>query len=103
MWSPDGRYLAYRHHTDCSSSEIGRDVVISDAEGNVLATFPAQGWDIAWSPDSTRVAVWDRFYDPPRRSASTGSTESRQTQLTMPSGWTRPAITTRCGCRTAPR
>jgi Tol biopolymer transport system component len=59
MWSPDGRYLAYRRYTDCSSSENLRDVVISDAEGNVLAMFSATGWKIAWSPDSTRVAVWD--------------------------------------------
>jgi Tol biopolymer transport system component len=88
MWSPDGRYLAYRY-SDCSSSEhIGRDVVISDAEGNVLATFPAQGWDIAWSPDSTGVAVWDRFYDPPSTIGVYGVDGARQTQLTMPSGWT---------------
>ena len=99
MWSPDGRYLAYRHYTTCSSSEseqrqlhrsraFGRDVVISDAEGNVLATFPAQGWDIAWSPDSTRVAVWDRFYDPPSTIGVYGLDGVRQTQLTMPPGWT---------------
>ena len=88
MWSPDGRYLAYRY-SDCSDPEaVGRDVVISDAEGNVLATFPAQGWDIAWSPDSTRVAVWDRFYDPPSTIGVYGLDGARQTQLTMPSGWT---------------
>ena len=85
MWSPDGRYLAYRY-SDCSSSEhIGRDVVISDAEGNVLATFPAQGWDIAWSPDSTRVAVWDSVFE---TIGVYGVDGARQTQLTMPSGWT---------------
>ena len=68
IWSPDGRYLAYRH-TDC---EGAREVVISDPEGNVVATFPiGAGWLISWSPDSTRVAVWVRFF---RRSASTGST-----------------------------
>jgi hypothetical protein len=65
MWSPDGRYLAVRR-SHCSfaleESGIGETpnwVVISDAKGNVLATFPAEGWDIRWSPDSTRVAVWE--------------------------------------------
>ena len=99
MWSPDGRYLAYRHDSDCSSSGPPGpwDVVISDAEGNVITTFPAQGWGIAWSPDSTRVAVWDRLYDPPvidpfndppATIGVYGLDGSRQTQLTMPSAWT---------------
>jgi tetratricopeptide (TPR) repeat protein len=55
IWSPDGRYLAYR--------DPSRDVVISDPEGNVITEFPAHGWDIGWSPDSTRVAVWVRFLE----------------------------------------
>jgi Tol biopolymer transport system component len=69
MWSPDGRYLAYRH-ANCDGPQEEReangslvrgalrDVVISDPEGNYVAEFPGDGWDIAWSPDSTRVAVW---------------------------------------------
>jgi Tol biopolymer transport system component len=97
MWSPDGRYLAYRHDTDCSDLASWPDVEISDAEGNVLATFPAQGWGVAWSPDSTRVAVWDRLYDPPvidpfndppATIGVYGLDGSRQTQLAMPSEWT---------------
>jgi len=86
MWSPDGRYLAYRRYTDCSSSDdqLPRDVVISDAEGNVLATFPAQGWQIAWSPDSTRVAVWDVLFE---TIGVYGLDGARQTQFTMPPGW----------------
>ena len=87
MWSPDGRYLAYRH-TDCSSAgpEGWREgVVISDAEGNVLATFPTgRGWDIRWSPDSTRVAVWDSLFE---TIGVYGTDGARQTQLTMPPGW----------------
>lgn len=59
IWSPDGRYLAYRHRNcDRPEGARGGEVVISDPEGNVVAEFPGEGWDISWSPDSTRVAVW---------------------------------------------
>ena len=57
-WSPDGRYLAFRH--TCSSSDK-IDVVITDPQGNVVAEFPSEGWGFAWAPDSTRVAVWKTF------------------------------------------
>jgi len=75
MWSPDGRYLAYR------SLKGG---VISDAEGNVVATFPLDGWQIAWSPDSTRVAAWDSVFE---TIGVYGLDGARQAQLAMPSGW----------------
>lgn len=57
IWSPNGRYLAFRHST-CRNGEISHDVVISDPEGNLVASIPSDGWNINWSPDSTRVAVW---------------------------------------------
>ena len=83
MWSPDGRYLAYGY-TDCADPEFSGGEVISDAEGNVLAAFPAQGWETAWSPDSTRVAVWDVTFETIGVYDVDGA---RQTQLTMPPGW----------------
>jgi RNA polymerase sigma factor (sigma-70 family) len=57
-WSPDGRYLAYWNWRPCPvlANEWG-SVIIADAHGNVVSSFPGEGWAIAWSPDSTRVAV----------------------------------------------
>ena len=56
LWSPDGRYLAYR-----SGSKAGctPSVHISDAQGKVVASWAAAvGWDVAWAPDSRRVVAW---------------------------------------------
>jgi Tol biopolymer transport system component len=96
IWSPDGRYLAYRH-MDCNAPAFQTpgswwDVVISDAEGNVVTSFPSEAWGISWSPDSTRVAVWvNSPPDPPLREAGDRSTidvyglnGERQTLLTLP-------------------
>ena len=58
-WSPDGRYLAFRRSADCGDPTTRQDSVIADLQGNVVESFRAQGGGIAWSPDSTRVAVWD--------------------------------------------
>lgn len=60
-WSPDGRYLAF-NRTCVDSIEV----VIADLQGNVVESFRvAQAYPqeaIAWSPDSTRVAVWDEYH-----------------------------------------
>lgn len=89
IWSPDGRYLAYRRYTGCSGSDDQHplDVVISDAEGNVVATFPGLGWAISWSPDSTRVAVSVRGDG---RIGIYGLDGVRQTVLTLPPGLKAP-------------
>lgn len=55
IWSPDGRYLAYRS----AGNDVCREsVVIADEEGRTVASFPGGGWLVSWSPDSTRVATW---------------------------------------------
>ncbi|HEX2032056.1 MAG TPA: hypothetical protein VHL78_11755 [Actinomycetota bacterium] len=71
MWSPDGRYLAYRHQNcPLRSEEDPSGVVITDPEGNVVAEVPSAefgqnlgGWRISWSPDSTRFATWVTYVD----------------------------------------
>jgi TolB protein len=84
IWSPDGRYLAYRR-TDCEGARgYWWEVVISDPEGNVVASFPSgAGWLISWSPDSTRVAVWVRTWE---TIGVYGLDGVRQTMLTVPPG-----------------
>jgi Tol biopolymer transport system component len=82
IWSPDGRYLAYRHE-DCDGPQFWWDVVISDREGNVVASFPSEGWLISWSPDSTRVATWVRWSE---TLAVYGLDGERQAVLTLPPG-----------------
>ncbi len=89
VWSPDGRYLAYRGagetgggttSTGCSPSST---VNISDSSGHRIASFPGEGWCVSWSPDSTRVAIWVHF-------GSTlgifGLDGVRQALLTVPAG-----------------
>jgi Tol biopolymer transport system component len=82
MWSPDGRYLAYRH-TNCQDAAGWGDVVISDREGDVVTSFPGEGWLISWSPDSTRVAVWVRWGE---TIGVYGLDGARQGLLTLPPG-----------------
>ena len=86
IWSPDGRYLAY-WHSDCNAQAFQSDVVISDAEGNVVTSFPSEGPGIAWSPDSTRVAVWDHWGEERSTIGVYGLKGERQTLLTLPFGF----------------
>jgi len=85
LWSPDGRYLAYRGHgSDAASTDCwDRTVNISDAAGHRVASFPGEGWAIAWSPDSTRVAAWIDFYGDPTLGIY-GLDGERQARLTVP-------------------
>jgi Tol biopolymer transport system component len=55
MWSPDGRYFAYR---SAWGDACRGTVYITDAGGHAVASFPGSGWLVSWSPDSTRVATW---------------------------------------------
>jgi hypothetical protein len=91
LWSPDGRYPAYRGKTggDTGSNEcqFDRTVNISDPAGHRFASFPGEGWAIAWSPDSTRVAAWIDFYGDPTLGIY-GLDGERQALLTVPPGLT---------------
>ena len=87
-WSPDGRYLAYWDWGCPVPPGAWGTVLISDAEGNVIASFPGQGWTISWSPDSTRVAVMDFWAPAGQRDVTIGVyglDGTRQAALTVPS------------------
>ncbi len=85
MWSPDGRYFAYRFALDSScpgASTVGQ-VLLSDPGGRVVASFPGAGWKVAWSPDATRVATW--IGDPLFKNIGVYRVDGvRETVLTMP-------------------
>ncbi len=53
--SPDGRHIAYR--SDWGGDGCSSTITVMDARGHVVSTFPAGGWNIAWSPDGTRIAT----------------------------------------------
>jgi len=88
IWSPDGRYLAFRGGIDQSSRVPGHGTVyISDPKGHRVTSFPGEGWLISWSPDSTRVAVWVRDG---RTIGIYGLDGVRQKLLTLPRGLMAP-------------
>lgn len=86
IWSPDGRYLAYRGDGGEGRRPCDRTVNVSDSAGHRVASFPGDGWAIAWSPDSTRVAAWVDFYGAAKLEIY-GLDGVRQALLTMPHGW----------------
>jgi len=54
--APDGVHIAYHANwgDGCPNS-----VNVADLDGHLVASLPAGvGWDIAWSPDATRIATW---------------------------------------------
>ncbi len=89
-WSPDGRYLAYWDWGCPVPPNAWGTVMITDPEGNLAASFPGQGWTISWSPDSTRVAVWDSWGEGDTTIGVYGLDGVRQAALTVPA-WLMPA------------
>jgi Tol biopolymer transport system component len=84
VWSPDGRYLAFRGGIDQSSGVPGHGTVyISDPKGHRVASFPGEGWLLSWSPDSTRVTAWVRQG---RTIGIYGLDDVREKLLTLPRG-----------------
>ena len=85
IWSPDGRYLAYRSAWDasCLGTPGAGQVYVADPAGHVVASFPGTGWLVSWSPDSTRVATW---VDPGHTFGIYGLDGVRQALLTVPPG-----------------
>jgi Tol biopolymer transport system component len=85
IWSPDGRYLAYRSGLNQVSCPSVGTVNISDPNGNVVASFPGVGDALSWSPDSTRVATWLNWDS--QTIAVYGLDGMRQALLTLPPGF----------------
>ena len=80
-WSPDGRYLAYRSGWSDACHGI---VFVVDPTGRPVTSFPGSGWDIAWSPDSTRIATW---IDPEGTIGVYGLDGVLQARVTIPAGY----------------
>jgi Tol biopolymer transport system component len=84
-WSPDGRYLAYWDWGCPASPNAWGTVLITDPEGNLVASFPGQGWTISWSADSMRVAIWDSWGEGDTTIGVYGLDGVRLAALTVPS------------------
>ena len=74
-----------------ATSPIGRGlpgvpaarVVIYDTETKRSVSFPGQGWEVSWSPDSSRIATW---IDVGNTAGIYGVDGVRQTLLAVPPG-----------------
>jgi Tol biopolymer transport system component len=88
MWSPDGRYLAYRsdHWGALDGPECAGTVYLSDADGQPVASFPGTGWLLSWSPDANRIATWVDLWE---TIGVYGIDGVRQALLTVPPGCAR--------------
>ena len=96
IWSPDGRYLAYRH-TNCDGPEDAwRDVAISDPQGNVVAGAPPTAGRSHGRPTPPGLRCGSPSS---RRSACSGSTASGR-RCSPAARMEARAIMTRCGYRT---
>jgi hypothetical protein len=83
-WSPDGRYLMFTG----TSGDASRIFVV-DPQGRSVSSFP--GWLASWSPDSTRIATWDK----PFESVGIWSVDGRLlSSVPFPSGVTLPGDST---------
>jgi hypothetical protein len=88
IWSPDGQHLAYRGAWDSSCPAApGGNVFLADSTGRVVSSFDGQGWNIAWSPDSSRVATWVELG---KTVGIFGLDGARQASLSVPSGCRLP-------------
>jgi hypothetical protein len=87
MWSPDGRYLAFREGPPGGTASCPGKVVIADATGHQVASFPGTGWKVHWAPDSRRVVTW---LDDPRTIGVYGIDGALQESLTLPAGLMAP-------------
>ena len=86
IWSPDGRYLAFRGEIARGGGCHGT-VNIADPARGIVASFPGEGWKTSWSPDSTRVAAWVHWG---RTIGIYGLDGVRQALLTLPQGLMAP-------------
>ena len=60
MWAPDGRHFAYRKH---GSDTCPGGVDVRDADGRLVASFPASAGTSTGRRIPTRFATWIDFWE----------------------------------------